>query len=111
MSETAGEVRVRNVATKRSDSFTESVTEFGGSIFRLGFSVITLPLALLPRESRQHMRNATRELLYAFASLPRDFAEVAGESVEAWAREGEVDTPVKTVQAPRDEMAAVKAAN
>jgi hypothetical protein len=35
------------------------------------------------------MRNATKELMYAFASLPRDFAEIAGKSIEKWAAEGE----------------------
>ncbi len=101
MAEPQGEVRVRNVTTRRSDSFTESAMEFGGGVVRLGFSVFTLPLALLPRESRQHMRNATRELMYAFATLPRDFAEVAEEAIEDWARDSD-DT---TTRAPRDEIA------
>jgi hypothetical protein len=102
MSEPQGEVRVRNVTTQRSDSFLESATEFAGGIFRLGFSVATLPFALLPRESRQHMRNATRELMYAFATLPRDFADVAGEAIEDWARDA--DTPPTSHHAPRDEI-------
>ncbi len=89
MTETEGEVRVRSVPVRRSDSFVESAMEFGGGIARLGFSLFTLPLALLPQESRQHMRNATKELMYAFASLPRDFAEIAGKSIEKWAAEGE----------------------
>ncbi len=89
MTETEGEVRVRTVPVRRSESFVESVMEFGGGIARLGFTAFTLPLALLPPESRQHMRNATKELMYAFASLPRDFAEIAGKSIEKWAAEGE----------------------
>ncbi len=89
MTETEGEVRVRSVPVRRSDSFVESAMEFGGGIARLGFSLFTLPLALLPPESRHHMRNATKELMYAFASLPRDFAEIAGKSIEKWAAEGE----------------------
>lgn len=89
MTESEGEVRVRSVPVRRNDSFVESVMEFGGGIVRLGFSVFTLPLALLPPESRQHMHNATKELMYAFASLPRDFAEIAGKSIEKWAAEGE----------------------
>ncbi|MCX7859174.1 MAG: hypothetical protein N2385_03720 [Chloroflexus sp.] len=95
MTETEGEVRVRSVPVRRSDSFVESAMEFGGGVARLGFSVFTLPLALLPPESRQHMRNATKELLYAFASLPRDFAEIAGKSIEKWAAEGEEKTEAK----------------
>ena len=89
MSENEGEVRVRSVQTRRSDSFVESAMEFGGGVVRMGFSVFTLPLALLPGESRKHMENATRELMYAFASLPKDFADIAGESIERWAAEGE----------------------
>jgi hypothetical protein len=89
MTETEGEVRVRSIPVRRSDSFVESAMDFGGGIARLGFAVFTLPLALLPPESRQHMRNATKELMYAFASLPRDFAEIAGKSIEKWAAEGE----------------------
>ncbi|OAN47587.1 hypothetical protein A6A03_10065 [Chloroflexus islandicus] len=95
MTETEGEVRVRSVPVRRSDSFVESAMEFGGGVVRLGFSVFTMPLALLPPESRQHMRNATKELMYAFASLPRDFAEIAGKSIEKWAAEGEEKTEAK----------------
>jgi hypothetical protein len=104
MSETTGEVRVRSVRTRRNDSFVESAMEFGGGVVRVGFSVFTLPLALLPPESRQHMRNATKELMYAFASLPGDFADIAGKEIEKWAAEGG-ETPVVKI-APKDELAA-----
>jgi hypothetical protein len=103
MSETTGEVRVRSVRTRRSDSFVESAMEFGGGVVRLGFSVFTLPLALLPSESRQHMRNATKELMYAFASLPADFADVAGKEIEKWAAASD-DAPVAAPHAPKDEI-------
>lgn len=99
MAETQGEVRVRNVSTRRTDSLVESATEFAGGVFRLGFSLVTLPLAVLPHESRTHMRNATREMFHAFATLPRNFAEIAGEAVDEWAKAG--DEPA---HAPRDEM-------
>ncbi|NWF79663.1 MAG: hypothetical protein HXY37_06375 [Chloroflexi bacterium] len=105
MTETTGEVRVRNVRTRRNDSFMESAMEFGGGVVRLGFTVFTLPLALLPPESRNHMRNATKELMYAFASLPRDFADIAGEAIEDWAAEKGEPAAAKT-KAPKDEMAA-----
>jgi hypothetical protein len=99
MTEAQGEVRVRNVGSRRNDSFMESAMEFGGGLVRLGFSVATLPLALLPTETRGHMRNATKELMYAFATLPRDFADVAGEAIEEWARDGET-----AARAPKDEL-------
>lgn len=106
MAETVGEVRVRSVRARRNDSFAETAMEFGGGVVRLGFSVFTLPLALLPPESRQHMRNATRELMYAFASLPGDFADIAGREVERWADEGDDVVPPPPARAPMDEMAA-----
>ena len=77
MNDVEGEVRVRSVRSVRSDSFVETAMEFGGGIVRLGFSLFTLPLALLPTDTRHHMQNATKELMYAFASLPRDFAAPA----------------------------------
>ncbi len=102
MSETMGEVRVRSVRTRRNDSFVESAMELGGGVVRVGFSLFTLPFALLPAESRQHMRNATKELMYAFASLPGDFADVAGKEIEKWAAEGG-EAPVART-APKDEL-------
>lgn len=106
MSETTGEVRVRSVRTRQSDSFVEQAMGFGGGVVRFGFSVFTLPLALLPSESRQHMRNATQELMYAFASLPADFAEIAGKSIEEWAAETDDAPAAATTHAPKDELAA-----
>lgn len=103
MAEVQGEVRVRNVGPRRSDSFTESAVEFGGGLVRLGVSLLTLPMAVLPPESRQHMRNATRELAHAFATLPRDFADVANEAIEQWASEADGPAPKK---APKDELTA-----
>jgi hypothetical protein len=105
MSDVQGEVRVRSVRTTRSDSFVESAMEFGGGIVRLGFGLFTLPLALLPTQTRTHVNNATRELMYAFASLPGDFAKVAGQAVEDWAKESDV-APVAST-APKDEISAV----
>jgi hypothetical protein len=95
------------VRVQRSDSFVETAMEFGGGVVRLGFSLFTLPLALLPSETRQHMRNATRELMYAFATLPADFADVAGQAVEDWAAVSDEPATGSTAKpkAPRDEMA------
>lgn len=55
---------------------------------RLGYGLLSLGLDLLPRQSRQHMHNAVHELSRAFATLPRDFAEIAGEEIERWAADG-----------------------
>jgi hypothetical protein len=105
MSEQQGEVRVRNVRTQRSGSAVESVVEFSGGLVRLGFSLITLATSILPRESRQHMRNGFVEAMYAIASLPRDLVEIGGSTVEDWAREVGVEVPMK---APKDEIATAK---
>jgi hypothetical protein len=105
MSDVQGEVRVRSVRTTRNDSFVESAMEFGGGIVRLGFGLFTLPLALLPTQTRTHVHNATRELMYAFASLPGDFAKVAGQAVEDWARESDVAPATST--APKDEISSI----
>jgi hypothetical protein len=106
MSENVGEVRVRSVRARRNDSFAETAMEFGGGVVRLGFSVFTLPFALMPTETRTHLRNATHELMYAFASLPRDFADIAGAAIEDWAAETDDPAPAATARrAPNDEMA------
>lgn len=105
MSEPQGEVRVRNVSTKRSSNIVGSVFEFGGGLVRMGLTVLSLPLGVLPSETRQHFRNATRELLYAAVTLPREFVDSASEAIENWANETESDTPQK---APNDELVAAK---
>jgi hypothetical protein len=102
MSETTGEVRVRNVRTKRSESLVESAIELGGGALRVGYTVLTLPLSLLPPVSRQHIQNATKEFAYAFASLPGEIAAVASKVVEDWA----ADTETAAKRAPKDELAA-----
>jgi hypothetical protein len=104
MSETQGEVRVRTVRTARSGNLIETVVGFGGGIARVGLSVITLPLAVLPAESRQHLRNAAKEALSAIASLPGDLAKVASTAIDEWAANAENETAAKT--APKDELTA-----
>lgn len=101
MSET-GEVRVRNVRTKRSESLVESALELGGGALRIGYSVLTLPLTLLPPVSRQHIQNATKEFAYAFATLPGEIVGVASKVVEDWA----ADNTAAETKAPKDELAA-----
>jgi len=104
MSETQGEVRVRSVRTARSDNLVETVVAFGGGIARVGLSVVTLPLSVLPAESRQHLRNAAKEALSALAGLPGDLASVASTAIDEWAAKAENETAAQT--APKDELAA-----
>jgi hypothetical protein len=67
--------------------------------------LLTLATSVLPRQSRQHMRNGFVEVMYAIASLPRDLVEIGGVTVEDWAREVGVEVPMN---APRDEMVTAK---
>ncbi len=71
---------------------------------RFGYGLLDLIVGLLPPQSRQHTRNAIRELSYAFASLPRDFAEIAGGEIERWAVRSDVEaalaTPTPAAAAP-----------
>ncbi len=54
---------------------------------RFGYGLLRLPLGLLPTQSRSHMERALYELSRGFASLPGDFARIAGREIERWADE------------------------
>jgi hypothetical protein len=54
----------------------DTVEELATGVARLGYGMLSIGLDPLPRQSRQHMHNAVRELSHAFATLPGDFAEV-----------------------------------
>jgi hypothetical protein len=103
MTTTEGEVRVRNVRNEdgRSGGLVQAVADLGGGVFRLGLAVGTLPLAILPSDVRHYLGSATRELVYAAASLPREMAKAANEALEEWAHETGTDMPSR---APKDEM-------
>lgn len=103
-----GEVRVRNVRAERTQSLAGTLANVGGGVARLGFSVVTLPVALLPAEPRQHLRNASRELLYAAAMLPGELAQIAGDVIDDWAQQTGAEVPK---QAPHDEMAPASGGN
>jgi len=73
--------------------------EFVGGVARLGYGLLSLPLALLPRQTRAHVHSAVRELSHGFARLPAEFAAIAGAEIERWAAEGE-DGPAPPRPAP-----------
>ena len=60
-------------------------------VAHLGYGLLSLPLQVLPFQTRTHVHNAIRELSYGFASLPRDFAEIASQGIERWAQEDQVE--------------------
>lgn len=77
--------------SRPSDRILGTVEGVVAPVARFGYGLLDLGLGLLPPQSRQHMRNAIRELSYAFASLPRDFADIAGREIEPWAVRGDVE--------------------
>jgi len=103
MSDATGEVRVRNVRTQQSGNIVGTVIDAGSGALRIGLSVLTLPLAIPPAQSQQHVRNAAKEILQAAAALPGDLAAVAGKVVDDWAAAGEAEVAKK---APKDELTA-----
>ncbi|RRR73333.1 MAG: hypothetical protein EI684_08895 [Candidatus Viridilinea halotolerans] len=103
MTEPTGEVRVRSVRTPQSSNAWEQVADVAGGVLRIGFAVTTLPLALLPAASQQHIRNAAQDIMRAVVTLPGEFSNIVSESVEKWAAEQGVDGP-DGGKAPKDEM-------
>ncbi|MGB9632914.1 MAG: lamin tail domain-containing protein, partial [Chloroflexaceae bacterium] len=77
--------------SRPSDRILGTVEGVVAPVARFGYGLLDLGLGLLPPQSRQHMRNAIRELSCAFASLPRDFAEIAGREIEPWAVRSDVE--------------------
>lgn len=77
---------------RRNNELLDSAEDFATGVGRLGYGLLSLGLGLLPRQSRTHMHNAVRELSYAFATLPRDFADVAGVAIDDWAGETDATT-------------------
>lgn len=75
---------------QRETGLIGAVEALATGVGRVGYGLLHLPLQLLPIQTRTHVHNAIRELSYGFASLPRDFAEIASQGIEAWAEE---DTP------------------
>jgi hypothetical protein len=70
---------------ERNSALLDPIEDVARGVARVGYGLFSLGLGLLPKQSRQHMQNAVRELSYGFASLPRDFAEIAGVEIERWA--------------------------
>jgi hypothetical protein len=69
---------------RREAGVIGAVEELASTVGRFGYGLLHLPLQLLPTQTRTHMHNVIRELSYGFASLPRDFAEIASHGIEAW---------------------------
>lgn len=70
---------------RSDDGLIDTVEELAVGVGRLGYGLLSLGIDLLPPQSRRHMHNAVRELSHAFATLPGDFATIAGAEIERWA--------------------------
>ena len=75
--------------SQRETGLIGAVEVLATNVGHLGYGLLYLPLQLLPIQTRTHVHNAIRELSYGFASLPRDFAEIASQGIEAWAQKDE----------------------
>lgn len=97
--------------SRPSDRILGTVEGVVAPVARFGYGLLDLGLGLLPPQSRQHMRNAIRELSYAFASLPRNFADIAGREIEPWAVRGDVEAAlIARTAAPAPETRPAPAA-
>jgi hypothetical protein len=76
---------------QREAGLVGAVEDLATSVGRFGYGLLHLPLQLLPTQTRTHVHNAIRELSYGFASLPRDFADIASEAIEGWAQDDQPD--------------------
>ena len=74
---------------RRNNELLDAAEDMATGVGRLGYSLLSLGLGLLPSQSRAHMHNAVRELSYAFAELPRTFANSAGVAINDWAADAD----------------------
>lgn len=84
----------------RNNELLDAAEELAVGVGRLGYSLLSFGLNLLPAQSRTHMHRAISELSYGFASLPRDFAAIAGAEVERWAADADAAPQATGVAQP-----------
>ncbi|MBX0328535.1 hypothetical protein K2Z83_12690 [Oscillochloris sp. ZM17-4] len=70
---------------RRRDEIIDTAEEVMTKVGRLGWGAMSLPMRLLPKQSRAHLHNAFHELNHGFAGLPREFAKVLSNGIEGWA--------------------------
>jgi hypothetical protein len=70
--------RSKPVITTRSNvepTLGEALDEVRQSIMKLGTSLLSFPLVLLPEEARKHFANAGSEITYGLSAILRDIAD------------------------------------
>ncbi len=76
------DVRVRTMARRDMDGLFEMAAGFVGGAARIGLTVASAPLILLPRGSRRRVRRAMAELARAVVAFPRELANVSERVVD-----------------------------
>ncbi len=74
-------------ASAQFDSFVQSAGELSSNMIKLSLSTITLPLTLLPEETRENLGATTRNLVHTVAKTHYDLANAAFKAVDKWASE------------------------
>lgn len=82
----AREVTVINIPFNEEKPQQATVRLLQGLLL-LGVRVVTLPVALLPPESRKHMEVAGREFTRGIASLAREIADSVERSAQNFGRD------------------------
>jgi hypothetical protein len=75
-------VQVRSVARQEREGLFELAAAFVGGASRLSLSLATIPLVLLPRDSRRRVRRAMAEVARAIVALPRELTDVSVRVVD-----------------------------
>lgn len=83
-----------NVEKANEAGLMGQAAEATGKGARLALNVLSMPLLILPRNSRRHARRAMGEFTMAFMVLPREFAQSSERLVDRLAGEDPGDTGI-----------------
>ncbi|GIV90404.1 MAG: hypothetical protein KatS3mg055_2922 [Chloroflexus sp.] len=71
-----------NETTNERDGLFEMAAAFVGGATRIGLTVASVPLVLLPRNSRRRVRRAMAEVALAVVAFPKELANVSERIVD-----------------------------
>lgn len=71
-----------NETTNERDGLFEMAASFVGGATRIGLTVASVPLVLLPRNSRRRVRRAMAEVAMAVVAFPKELANVSERVVD-----------------------------
>jgi hypothetical protein len=64
------------------DELKEASQQFFSTLFRVGVRLALMPVALLPKEPREHFMSAGREFTHGLTSLAHELANSVDEFIE-----------------------------